>query len=175
MSRTWHSSGVEEMLAAAGPDACRPDDLDPELGLHDGQYRLSPEQAQAILELRLHRLTGLEHEKLINDYKDLISQIAEFLEILGNTVRLMQVIKEELEAINTEYGDERRTEITASSHDLTVEDLITEEDRVVTISNGGYAKSQPLSDYAAQRRGGMGKAGGFGQGSRLCRPSTGSQ
>lgn len=155
---TWQSSEVVEMLAAAGPDACRPDDLAPELGLHDGQYRLSPDQAQAILELRLHRLTGLEHEKLITDYKEIIRQIGEFLEILGNTERLMQVIREELEEITKEYGDERRTEITASSHDLTVEDLITEEDRVVTISNGGYAKSQPLSDYAAQRRGGMGKA-----------------
>ena len=158
LSRTWHSSGVEEMLAEAGPDACRPDNLPEELGLQSEGYRLSPEQAQAILELRLHRLTGLEHEKLINDYKELIRQIAEFIEILSNTDRLMEVIRGELEEISREYGDDRRTEITSSGHDLTVEDLITEEDRVVTISNGGYAKSQPLSDYAAQRRGGMGKA-----------------
>lgn len=158
LARTWVSKGVEEMLAEAGPDACRPDDLPEDLGLHEGHYKLSPEQAQAILELRLHRLTGLEHEKLINDYQDLIRQIAEFVEILSNQDRLMEVIREELEAINDEYGDDRRTEITASSHDLTVEDLITEEDRVVTISQGGYAKSQPLSDYHAQRRGGMGKA-----------------
>ncbi len=108
--------------------------------------------------MRLHRLTGLEHEKLINDYKELIRQIAEFIEILSNTDRLMEVIRGELEEISKEYGDDRRTEITSSRHDLTVEDLITEEDRVVTISNGGYAKSQPLTDYAAQRRGGMGKA-----------------
>ncbi len=158
LSRTWHSSGVEEMLAEAGPDACRPDNLPEELGLQSEGYRLSPEQAQAILELRLHRLTGLEHEKLINDYKELIRQIAEFIEILSNTDRLMEVIRGELEEISKEYGDDRRTEITSSGHDLTVEDLITEEDRVVTISNGGYAKSQPLTDYAAQRRGGMGKA-----------------
>ena len=158
LSRTWHSSGVEEMLAEAGPDACRPDNLPEELGLQSEGYRLSPEQAQAILELRLHRLTGLEHEKLINDYKELIRQIAEFIEILSNTDRLMEVIRGELEEISKEYGDDRRTEITSSRHDLTVEDLITEEDRVVTISNGGYAKSQPLTDYAAQRRGGMGKA-----------------
>ncbi len=158
LARTWVSSGVEEMLADAGPDACRPDELPEEFGLHDGHYKLTPEQAQAILELRLHRLTGLEHDKLINDYKELIRQIAGYLEILGNQERLMEVIREELEEINDEYGDERRTEITASSHDLTVEDLITEEDRVVTISKGGYAKSQPLSDYHAQRRGGMGKA-----------------
>ena len=158
LARTWVSSGVEAMLANAGPDACRPDDLPEEMGLHDGHYKLSPEQAQAILELRLHRLTGLEQEKLISDYADLIRQIGEFLEILGNQSRLMEVIREELEAIREEYGDERRTEITSSTHDLTVEDLITEEDRVVTISKGGYAKSQPLSDYQAQRRGGMGKA-----------------
>ena len=158
LARTWVSKGVEAMLADAGPDACRPDELPEEMGLHDGHYKLSPEQAQAILELRLHRLTGLEQEKLISDYKDLIQQIAGFIEILGNQARLMEVIREELEAISKEYGDDRRTEITSSSHDLTVEDLITEEDRVVTISKGGYAKSQPLSDYQAQRRGGMGKA-----------------
>ncbi|MGY8788864.1 MAG: DNA gyrase subunit A, partial [Pseudomonadales bacterium] len=158
LAKTWLSNSVEEMLAEAGPDACRPDDLPAELGLHNGEYRLSPEQAQAILELRLHRLTGLEHEKLINDYQELIKQIAGYLEILGSTVKLMQVIREELDEICKEYGDERKTEITSSTHDLTVEDLITEEDRVVTISSGGYAKSQPLSDYQAQRRGGMGKA-----------------
>ncbi len=158
LARTWVSSGVEAMLADAGPDACRPGDLSEEMGLHDGHYRLSPEQAQAILELRLHRLTGLEQEKLISDYADLIRVIGEYLEILGNQSRLMEVIREELEEIKKEYGDERRTEITSSTHDLNVEDLITEEDRVVTISKGGYAKSQPLSDYQAQRRGGMGKA-----------------
>ena len=158
LARSWQSSSVEAMLADAGPDACRPDGLAENLGLHEGEYWLSPEQAQAILELRLHRLTGLEHEKLINDYQELIKQIAGYLEILGNSERLMEVIREELEEVNKEYGDERRTEIISSNHDLTVEDLITEEDRVVTISSGGYAKSQPLTDYQAQRRGGTGKA-----------------
>ncbi len=158
LARGWRSESVLAMLEAAGPEACRPDELPEQYGLREGSYYLSPEQAQAILELRLHRLTGLEHEKLINDYKDLIQQIAAYLEILGNPLRLMEVIKEELVEIRDNYGDERRTEITASSHDLTIEDLITEEDRVVTISRGGYAKSQPLSDYEAQRRGGKGKA-----------------
>jgi DNA gyrase subunit A len=158
MARSWRSEGVQAMLAEAGADACRPDGLPSIYGLRDGEYFLSLEQAQAILDLRLHRLTGLEHEKLINDYQDLIRQIGEHLEILGNENRLMEVISTELEEINNNYGDERRTEITASQHDLTLEDLITEEDRVVTISQGGYAKSQPLSDYQAQRRGGMGKA-----------------
>jgi DNA gyrase subunit A len=158
ISRSWRSENVQAMLAKAGADACRPDNLPEHLGLRDGLYHLSPEQAQAILDLRLHRLTGLEHEKLITDYQDLIRQIGEFLEILANESRLMEVIAGELEEINTNYGDGRRTEITASHHDLTMEDLITEEDRVVTISQSGYAKSQPLSDYQAQRRGGMGKA-----------------
>jgi len=158
LAKSWRSESVEAMLAEAGPDACRPDDLPENLGLHAGEYWLSPEQAQAILELRLHRLTGLEHEKLINDYQELIKQIAGYLEILGNSERLMEVIRQELEDVDKEYGDDRRTEITSSTHDLTVEDLITEEDRVVTISSGGYAKSQPLTDYQAQRRGGTGKA-----------------
>jgi DNA gyrase subunit A len=146
------------MLERAGADACRPDDLEPEYGLHDGLYHLSPVQAQAILDLRLHRLTGLEHEKLLNEYQEKLTEIADYLDILADPDRLMLVIREELEEMVGEFGDERRTEITASQHDLTVEDLITEEDRVVTISHGGYAKTQPLSDYQAQRRGGMGKS-----------------
>jgi DNA gyrase subunit A len=145
------------MLERAGSDACRPDELELQYGLHDGKYHLSPVQAQAILELRLHRLTGLEHEKLLNEYQERLREIADFLDILSDPERLKLVIREELEEIVAEYGDERRTEITASQHDLTVEDLITEEDRVVTISHGGYAKTQPLSDYQAQRRGGTGK------------------
>ena len=119
---------------------------------------LSPEQAQAILDLRLHRLTGLEHEKLINDYKELLRQIADYLDILENQPRLLSVVREELEAVSKEYGDDRRTEIIGSQQDLTVEDLISEEERVVTISQAGYTKTQPLADYTAQRRGGMGKA-----------------
>jgi DNA gyrase subunit A len=154
----WNPGNVLDMLERAGSDACRPEELPAKYGLHDGKYHLSPEQAQAILELRLHRLTGLEHEKLIAEYKEKIDLIAELLEILGSRERLMEVIREELEAIVEEYGDERRTEIIASRRDLTVADLIPEEDMVVTISHSGYAKTQPLDTYQAQRRGGMGKS-----------------
>jgi DNA gyrase subunit A len=158
LERAWNSEGVLAMLGDSEPDACRPDQLPEQYGLKGKEYFLSPDQAQAILELRLHRLTGLEQEKLINDYKDLLNQIAEHLNILANNSRLMEVIRAELNEINEGYGDERRTEIQDSQEDLTIEDLITEEDRVVTISQTGYAKSQPLSDYQAQRRGGRGKA-----------------
>ena len=158
LAQAWAPGDVTGMLERAGSDACRPDELEPQCGMHDGKYYLSPVQAQAILELRLHRLTGLEHEKLLNEYQERLREIADFLDILGDPERLKLVIREELEEIVAEFGDERRTEITASQHDLTVEDLITEEDRVVTISHGGYAKTQPLSDYQAQRRGGMGKS-----------------
>ncbi|TCK03044.1 DNA gyrase subunit A [Marinobacterium mangrovicola] len=154
----WAPGSVLDMLERAGEDACRPDDLEPQFGMHDGNYHLSPVQAQAILDLRLHRLTGLEHEKLLGEYRELIEKIAELLEILGSYERLMEVIREELEAIVAEYADERRTEIQASMQDLTVADLITEEDMVVTISHGGYAKTQPLTAYQAQRRGGKGKS-----------------
>ncbi|HWK55060.1 MAG TPA: DNA gyrase subunit A [Hyphomicrobiales bacterium] len=158
LARDWSSSGVLALLADSSPQACRPDELAPHYGLHGDAYRLSPEQAQAILELRLHRLTGLEQEKLISDYQELLRQIADYLGILASDTRLMEVIRAELEEVNGSYGDKRRTEIVASHQDLTIEDLISEEERVVTISQGGYAKSQPLSDYQAQRRGGMGKA-----------------
>jgi DNA gyrase subunit A len=149
---------VLEMLGEVGADACRPDELDEKYGLNANEYYLSPEQAQAILELRLHRLTGLEHEKLISDYKELLKQIADYIEILENQSRLLSVVREELEKVKEEYGDNRRTEIVSSQQDLTTEDLITVEDRVVTISQSGYAKTQPLADYTAQRRGGTGKA-----------------
>ncbi|MEM1152616.1 MAG: DNA gyrase subunit A [Pseudomonadota bacterium] len=158
LAQPWSPGDVTGMLERAGADACRPEDLDSRFGLHDGEYHLSPAQAQAILELRLHRLTGLEHEKLLNEYQEKLREIADYLEILSDPERLKLVIREELEEVVTDFGDERRTEITASQHDLTVEDLITEEDRVVTISHGGYAKTQPLSDYQAQRRGGMGRS-----------------
>lgn len=154
----WLSGAVESMLGEAGNDACRPEDLPEFYGLKNGMYRLTPEQAQAILELRLHRLTGLEQEKLIADYQELLLEIAKFQHILNSEVRLMEVIDGELEESLTNYGDQRRTEINSSQQDLTIEDLITEEYRVVTISNTGYAKTQPLSDYEAQKRGGMGKA-----------------
>jgi DNA gyrase subunit A len=158
LAQAWMPGDVTGMLERAGAEACRPDDLEPQYGLRDGNYYLSPAQAQAILELRLHRLTGLEHEKLLNEYQEKLREIADYLDILGDPERLKLVIREELEEVVAEFGDERRTEITASQHDLTVEDLITEEDRVVTISHGGYAKTQPLTDYQAQRRGGMGKS-----------------
>ncbi|QFU75326.1 DNA gyrase subunit A [Halioglobus maricola] len=158
LARAWEPGDVSGMLERAGADACRPDELDPMYGVREGKYHLSPAQAQAILELRLHRLTGLEHEKLLNEFEERLREIGEYLEILFDPERLKVVIREELEEIVAEYGDERKTEITASQHDLTVEDLITEEDRVVTISHGGYAKTQPLTDYQAQRRGGMGKS-----------------
>ncbi len=158
ISTAWESSAVEAMVERAGADACRPEGLDPQFGLRDGKYFLSPEQAQAILDLRLHRLTGLEHEKLLSEYQEILTQIGELIRILTNPVRLMEVIREELEGVKRDFGDARRTEILESRLDLTLADLITEEERVVTISHGGYAKSQPLAAYQAQRRGGRGKA-----------------
>ncbi|MDC1210671.1 DNA gyrase subunit A [Porticoccaceae bacterium] len=158
VARGWNPGSVIPMLDRAGAEATRPEWLEEHYGLRDGQYFLSPEQAKDILELRLHRLTGMEHEKIIAEFAVKLEEIAEYQEILGDLTRLMTVIREELEAVIEEFGDERRTEIVESLHDLTIEDLITEEDRVVTISNGGYAKTQPLSDYQAQRRGGMGKS-----------------
>lgn len=158
ISETWEPGNVMAMLERAGADACRPDDLDAAYGFNDGVYRLSPEQAQAILDLRLHRLTGLEHEKLLGEYKSLIDLIAELLEILGNPDRLMEVIREELEDARDQFGDARRTEILTSKQDLTIADLIDEAPMVVTISDTGYAKTQPLEEYKAQRRGGRGKS-----------------
>ena len=158
IATAWESSAVEAMVERAGADSCRPEDLDPQYGLREGKYYLSPEQAQAILELRLHRLTGLEHEKLLAEYQEILTQIGELIRILTNPERLMEVIREELEKVKAEFGDARRTEIMASQMDLTIADLITEEERVVTISHGGYAKSQPLAAYQAQRRGGKGKS-----------------
>ena len=158
ISTAWESSAVEAMVERAGAEACRPEDLPPQYGLRDGKYYLSPEQAQAILDLRLHRLTGLEHEKLLAEYQEILTQIGELIRILTDAVRLMEVIREELEAVKAEFGDARRTEILDTRLDLTLADLITEEERVVTISHGGYAKSQPLAAYQAQRRGGKGKS-----------------
>jgi DNA gyrase subunit A len=158
IAKAWESSAVQAMVERAGADSCRPEDLPPQYGLRDGRYYLSPEQAQAILDLRLHRLTGLEHEKLLSEYQEILGQIGELIRILTNPVRLMEVIREELEGVRREFGDARRTEILEHRLDLTLADLITEEERVVTISHGGYAKSQPLAAYQAQRRGGRGKA-----------------
>jgi DNA gyrase subunit A len=158
VARGWNPGSVVQMLERAGSQATRPEWLEDQYGLRDGKYYLSPEQAKDILELRLHRLTGMEHDKIIAEFAVKLEEITEYQDILGDLTRLMTVIREELEAVIEEFGDERRTEIIESLHDLTIEDLITEEDRVVTISNGGYAKTQPLSDYQAQRRGGMGKS-----------------
>ncbi len=158
LARGWPVGDVSEFLERAGADACRPDELEDHYGLRDGRYYLSPAQVGAILDLRLHRLTGMEHDKLLGEYRERLEQIAEYMLILGNPQRLMQVIREELEKVGNEYGDDRRTAIESSKQDLTIEDLISEEVRVVTISHTGYAKTQPLDAYQAQRRGGMGKA-----------------
>ena len=158
ISRGWDLGNVAEMLSAAGNDAARPEWLEPEFGILENQYYLTPVQAQAILDLRLHKLTGLEHEKILAEYKGLLDIIAELMHILAEPTRLMEIICEELIAIRDEFGDERRTEITNASHDLSLEDLITEEDVVVTLSHEGYVKYQILSDYQAQKRGGKGKA-----------------
>jgi len=158
LARLWQAGLVKSMLEKAGDDACRPDDLPETFGLHDEGYRLSPLQAQAILELRLHRLTGLEQDKILNEFEQLLGVIKELLDILASPERLMQVIRDELLEIKAQFGDVRRTEIMASQEDLTIEDLITEEDVVVTLSHQGYVKYQPISAYQAQRRGGKGKS-----------------
>lgn len=158
VARGWNLGNVAAMLERAGDDAARPDWLEPEYGIREGQYFLTEQQAQAILELRLHRLTGLEHEKIVDEYKELLEEIAELLRILGSSERLMEVIREELELVKTNFNDARRTEITAAIHDIDLEDLINQEDVVVTLSHEGYVKYQILSDYEAQRRGGKGKA-----------------
>lgn len=158
IARGWNLGDVAAMLERAGVDAARPDWVEDGFGIVDGIYHLTEVQAQAILELRLHKLTGLEHEKILGEYKDLLDRIAEFLHILNSSERLMEVIEEELEQVKVEFGDERRTEITAAAHDINMEDLIEQEDVVVTLSHQGYVKYQPLSEYEAQKRGGKGKA-----------------
>ncbi|MCN4687340.1 DNA topoisomerase (ATP-hydrolyzing) subunit A, partial [Escherichia coli] len=158
VANPWQLGNVAAMLERAGDDAARPEWLEPEFGVRDGLYYLTEQQAQAILDLRLQKLTGLEHEKLLDEYKELLDQIAELLRILGSADRLMEVIREELELVREQFGDKRRTEITANSADINLEDLITQEDVVVTLSHQGYVKYQPLSEYEAQRRGGKGKS-----------------
>lgn len=158
VSRGWALGAVAEMLERAGNDAARPEWLEPEFGIRDGHYFLTEQQAQAILDLRLHKLTGLEHEKILEEYRELLNEIAELLRILASTERLMEVIREELEYVKAQFGDKRRTEIQAASVEINMEDLITPTDVVVTLSHEGYVKYQPLSDYEAQRRGGRGKA-----------------
>ncbi|MDW6092859.1 DNA topoisomerase (ATP-hydrolyzing) subunit A [Vibrio rhizosphaerae] len=158
LARGWSLGDVAAMLERAGVDAARPDWLEPQYGIRDGLYFLTEQQAQAILELRLHRLTGLEHEKILDEYKALLEEIAELMLILSSTERLMEVIREELEAVRNGFGDNRLTEITAASHDIDLEELIAREDVVVTLSHERYVKYQSLSDYESQRRGGKGKS-----------------
>lgn len=158
IDRRWEAAALFDLLEEVGSDACRPEGLSEDFGFVDGLYRLTEEQAQAILEIRLHRLTAMEQDKLMEDYKGVLDEIADLLDILGSHERLLSVIREELTDIKNTYGDERRTEILATQEDLSVEDLINEEDLVVTISHQGYGKSQPLDTYQAQRRGGRGRA-----------------
>jgi DNA gyrase subunit A len=154
----WALGDVAEMLERAGNNAARPDWLEPQYGIRENLYYLTEQQAQAILDLRLNKLTGLEHDKILSEYQELLVIIAELLHILGSPERLMEVIREELEKIRDEYGDARRTEITSASHDIDIEDLIEQEEVVVTLSHEGYVKYQKLTDYESQRRGGRGKS-----------------
>ncbi|EOE1187112.1 DNA topoisomerase (ATP-hydrolyzing) subunit A [Proteus mirabilis] len=159
IAQPWALGSVSAMLERAGDsNVARPEWLEPQFGVHDGKYYLTEQQAQAILDLRLQKLTGLEHEKLLDEYRELLLQIAELLHILRSPERLMDVIREELTAIKTQYNDPRRTEITENTADINIEDLINEENVVVTLSHQGYVKYQPLTDYEAQRRGGKGKS-----------------
>ena len=158
LAQRWEPGLVKAMLGQGGAATSRPEELEPEFGLQDDGYQLSPVQAQEILNMRLHRLTGLEQEKLTREYEEILERVKELILILSNPGRLMEVIREELEAIREQFGDERRTEILQDRLDLSLEDLITEEDVVVTLSHEGYAKSQSLDRYQAQRRGGTGKS-----------------
>lgn len=158
LARAWQPGLVKAMLDKVGSGACRIDDLPAHYGLSEQGYQLSPEQAQAILELRLHRLTALEQDKILNEFEALLVEIMDLLDILGSPERLMSVIRDELVEIKAQFGDKRRTEIMASREDLTIADLITEEDVVVTFSHQGYVKYQPISLYQSQRRGGKGKS-----------------
>lgn len=157
LARIWRSPLVEEMLARATADSYRPEGLAPEFGLSEQGYRLSEVQAQAILELRLQRLTGLEQDKIVGEYREVMDLIADLLDILARPERISTIIGEELAVVKNQYGDPRRSEIVMSTSDISIEDLIAPEDMVVTLSHGGYIKRQPLADYRAQRRGGRGK------------------
>ncbi|MGY0504361.1 DNA gyrase subunit A [Luteimonas sp. e5] len=157
LARRWQPGMVGALLAAAGAEASRPEGLPKGVGLIDGQYQLTETQAQQILEMRLHRLTGLEQEKLTEEYRDLLDAIRGLIEILQDPDVLMQVIRTELENLKAEYGDARRSEIRVSEEDLDILDLIAPEDVVVTLSHAGYAKRQPATSYRAQRRGGKGR------------------
>jgi len=157
MARSWRSQLVEDMLTRIAGEASRPEGLLPEYGLHADGYRLSDVQAQAILDLRLHRLTGLEQDKIAAEYREVMEKIADLLDILAKPERITEIIVQELTAIRQQFGDKRRSEIIAHAQDLSMEDLIAAQDMVVTLSHTGYIKSQPLDDYQAQKRGGRGK------------------
>ena len=158
LARSWPPGIVSELLERAGAISTRPRELPAEAGLAGGAYRLSDGQAQAILDMRLHRLTGLEQDKIVAEYRELLAQLRDLSDILARPERLTQVVREELLEIRTNYGDARRTEINRDHLDLTTEDLIEPQDVVVTLSHAGYAKSQPLTEYQTQRRGGRGKS-----------------
>ncbi|WP_020395490.1 DNA gyrase subunit A [Thiolinea disciformis] len=158
MARGWNPGIVTEMLNRSDAAMSRPEGLDVVFGLREGQYWLSEPQAQAILDLRLHRLTGLEKDKILEEYRELLLRIEDLLDILSNPDRLMQVIRDELLELRETYNDKRRTEINVVGEDLSLEDLIADEEVVVTLSHTGYAKAQPLDTYRAQRRGGRGRA-----------------
>jgi DNA gyrase subunit A len=157
MAKAWHSTVVEEMLKRAAMEAARPDGLTVDFGLTPNGYKLSEVQAQEILQMRLQRLTGLEQDKIVNEYKEVMDVIADLLDILANASRVTTIISDELTEIRRQFGDKRRSEIVANAQDLSLEDLITPQDVVVTLSHTGYIKSQPLDEYRAQRRGGRGK------------------
>jgi DNA gyrase subunit A len=158
LSRRWAPGLVASLLAAAGAEASRPEDMPVDAGLRPDGYQLTEVQAQQILEMRLHRLTGLEQDKLSGEYTDLLTTIAGLIEILENPERLLEVIRDELTELKEQYGDARRTVIQSSQEDLDILDLIAPEDVVVTLSHAGYAKRQPVSIYRAQRRGGRGRS-----------------
>ncbi len=157
MGRLWRSQLVEDMLKRASADASRPEWLAADFGFSEQGYRLSETQAQAILELRLQRLTGLEQDKIVGEYREVMEKIADLLDILAKPERVTEIIVTELSAIRLQFGDKRRSEIVENAQDLSLEDLIAPQDMVVTLSHGGYFKSQPLEDYSAQKRGGRGK------------------
>ncbi len=157
MARQWRSPLVEEMLARATSDSFRPEGLAPEYGLSAQGYRLSEAQAQAILELRLQRLTGLEQDKIVGEYRDVMALIADLLDILARPERITAIISDDLSAIKQQFGDPRRSEVVMNTAEINIEDLIAPQDMVVTLSHTGYFKRQPLTDYRAQKRGGRGK------------------
>jgi DNA gyrase subunit A len=157
MAKTWNSPVVEEMLKRAAMEASRPEGLSVDFGMTPKGYRLSDVQAQEILQMRLQRLTGLEQDKIVNEYKEVMDVITDLLDILARSERVTEIIVQELSAIRQQFADKRRSEIVQNAQDLSLEDLITPQDVVVTLSHTGYVKSQPLDEYRAQKRGGRGK------------------